>query len=397
MWMANFINKKKQDVLTSIAVRLQFGAIDVFWPNGSHDRFQGAENGPTCDVTFHSFGAMTLVLRDGKMGFCEGIIDGEISSTNLPALIEFAVLHDTYLETALRANPVRRIGLQLFHYLKRNNRTGSAKNISHHYDLGNDFYAAWLDRTMTYSSAVFKSEDDDLSQAQINKYQCLVELADIQPGDHVLEIGCGWGGFAKYVSSTVGAKVTGITISKEQYSFATQSIKEAGLEDKASLKLVDYRDLEGTFDKIVSIEMFEAVGQAYWPVYFDKISKLLKNGGRAVIQSITIDHDAFDSYRRDPDFIQRYIFPGGMLPSVPVLQGPLEQAGLKLIEENGFGLHYAKTLAQWRERFNAAWPDLATDKFDARFKRMWELYLAYCEGGFRGGIIDVKQMLLMHR
>jgi cyclopropane-fatty-acyl-phospholipid synthase len=250
---------------------------------------------------------------------------------------------------------------------------------------------------MTYSSAVFKNDDDDLSMAQINKYQCLAELADIKPDDHVLEIGCGWGGFAKYVTSTIGAKVTGITISKEQHAFAQRSIHEAGLADRADVRLVDYRELDGKFDKIVSIEMFEAVGQAYWETYFSAVSSLLKRGGRAAIQSITIDDAAFGAYRRDPDFIQRYIFPGGMLPSLPVLQSPLQSAGLELVEEHGYGLHYARTLAQWRERFNEAWPELATGKFDARFKRMWELYLAYCEGGFRGGIIDVKQMLLMHR
>jgi cyclopropane-fatty-acyl-phospholipid synthase len=231
----------------------------------------------------------------------------------------------------------------------------------------------------------------------MNKYKCLAELADIKPGDHVLEIGCGWGGFARYVASTIGARVTGITISKEQYEFAKRSLFEAGLNEKADLRLIDYRDLQGSYDKIVSIEMFEAVGEAYWPTYFERVAHLLKKGGRAAIQSITIDHSAFDTYKRDPDFIQRYIFPGGMLPSLPVLEAPLSKAGLTLVKETGYGLHYAKTLAEWRERFNAAWPELAEGRFDTRFKRMWELYLAYCEGGFRGGMIDVKQMLLMHK
>ena len=397
MGVAGFFDNRKQDVLAAIVARTQFGEICITWPDGSVHTYMGGAPGPSCDVKFHSMNAVSRVLRDGKMGFCEAIIDGEVTSTDLPKLVEFAVLHDSYLEVALKANPMRRLGLKLFHLLRRNNKAGSVRNISYHYDLGNDFYGAWLDRTMTYSSAVFKNDDDDLSKAQINKYQCLAELADIKPDDHVLEIGCGWGGFAKYVTSTIGAKVTGITISKEQHAFAQRSIHEAGLADRADVRLVDYRELDGKFDKIVSIEMFEAVGQAYWETYFSAVSSLLKRGGRAAIQSITIDDAAFDAYRRDPDFIQRYIFPGGMLPSLPVLQSPLQSAGLELVEEHGYGLHYARTLAQWRERFNEVWPELATGKFDARFKRMWELYLAYCEGGFRGGIIDVKQMLLMHR
>ena len=397
MGVAGFFDNRKQDVLAAIVARTQCGEICITWPDGSLQTYMGGAPGPCCDVKFHSMNAVSRVLRDGKMGFCEAIIDGEVTSTDLPKLVEFAVLHDSYLEVALKANPMRRLGLKLFHLLRRNNKAGSVRNISYHYDLGNDFYGAWLDRTMTYSSAVFKNDDDDLSKAQINKYQCLAELADIKPDDHVLEIGCGWGGFAKYVTSTIGAKVTGITISREQHAFAQRSIHEAGLADRADVRLVDYRELDGKFDKIVSIEMFEAVGQAYWETYFSAVSSLLKRGGRAAIQSITIDDAAFDAYRRDPDFIQRYIFPGGMLPSLPVLQSPLQSAGLELVEEHGYGLHYARTLAQWRERFNEAWPELATGKFDARFKRMWELYLAYCEGGFRGGIIDVKQMLLMHR
>ena len=397
MSLVSFFDDRKQDVLAAIVARTQCGEICVTWPDGGLQTHVGSAPGPSCDVRFHSTQAVSRVLRDGKMGFCEAIIDGEVTSTDLPKLVEFAVLHDSYLEVALKANPMRRLGLKLFHLLRRNDKAGSVRNISYHYDLGNDFYGAWLDRTMTYSSAVFKNDDDDLSKAQINKYQCLAELADIKPCDHVLEIGCGWGGFAKYVTSTIGAKVTCITISKEQHAFAQKSIHDAGLADRADVRLVDYRELDGKFDKIVSIEMFEAVGQAYWEAYFSAVSSLLKRGGRAAIQSITIDAAAFEAYRRDPDFIQRYIFPGGMLPSLPVLQSPLRMAGLKLVEDHGYGLHYARTLAQWRKRFNEAWPKLATGKFDVRFKRMWELYLAYCEGGFRGGIIDVKQMLLMHR
>mgnify|MGYP001234431918 FL=1 len=395
--LQGFYYRRQVRFLLAILSNLHCGRLTLTLPDGSQHQFSGAMSGPDSDLTIHTESALRRLLHDGKMGFCEAFMDGEASSQSLPTLIELAVLHDKYLENALKTNIFRQAGLRLFHMLRRNNKPGSAKNIAHHYDIGNSFYQAWLDPTMTYSSAVFDSETDDLTTAQLNKYKRLAELADIQSGDRVLEIGCGWGGFAKFVSQHIGAHVTGITISQAQLAYAKASLAEAGLQNKVDLKLMDYRDLQGRFDKIVSIEMFEAVGQAYWPVYFDTISRMLKSGGRAVIQSITIDHDAFQSYRDQPDFIQRYIFPGGMLPSMPMLQTPVAQAGLELVAENGYASDYARTLQEWRARFLAAWPSLAGDKFDNRFKRMWELYLAYCEGGFRAGMIDVKQILLMHK
>ena len=395
--LKGFYYRRQVRFLLAILSNLHCGRLTLTLPDGSQHQFSGAMSGPDSDLTIHTESALRRLLHDGKMGFCEAFMDGEASSQSLPTLIELAVLHDKYLENALKTNIFRQAGLRLFHMLRRNNKLGSAKNIAHHYDIGNSFYQAWLDPTMTYSSAVFDSETDDLTTAQLNKYKRLAELADIQSGDRVLEIGCGWGGFAKFVSQHIGAHVTGITISQAQLAYAKASLAEAGLQNKVDLKLMDYRDLQGRFDKIVSIEMFEAVGQAYWPVYFDTISRMLKSGGRAVIQSITIDHDAFQSYRDQPDFIQRYIFPGGMLPSMPMLQTPVAQAGLELVAENGYASDYARTLQEWRARFLAAWPSLAGDKFDNRFKRMWELYLAYCEGGFRAGMIDVKQILLMHK
>jgi len=395
--LQGFYYRRQVRFLLVILSHLHCGRLTLTLPDGSQHQFSGAMSGPDSDLTIHTESALRRLLHDGKMGFCEAFMDGEASSQSLPTLIELAVLHDKYLENALKTNIFRQAGLRLFHMLRRNNKLGSAKNIAHHYDIGNSFYEAWLDPTMTYSSAVFDSETDDLTTAQLNKYKRLAELANIQPDDRVLEIGCGWGGFAKFVSQHIGAHVTGITISQAQLAYAKASLAEAGLQNKVDLKLMDYRDLQGRFDKIVSIEMFEAVGQAYWPVYFDTISRMLKSGGRAVIQSITIDHDAFQSYRDQPDFIQRYIFPGGTLPSMPMLQSPVAQAGLELVAENGYASDYARTLQEWRARFLAAWPSLAGDKFDNRFKRMWELYLAYCEGGFRAGMIDVKQILLMHK
>ena len=392
-----FLYRRHVDFLQTILNNLHSGRLALTLPDGSHQVFTGAMAGPDADMHIHTGAALRRLLYDGKMGFCEAFMDGEVSSQSLPQLIELAVLHDKYLENALKTNRFKQAGLRLFHLLRRNSKQGSAKNIAHHYDIGNSFYEAWLDPTMTYSSAVFDSESDDLTTAQLNKYKRLADLADIQPGDRVLEIGCGWGGFAKYVSEQIGAHVTGITISKAQLAYAKSRLADAGLDDRVDLKLMDYRDLQGRFDKIVSIEMFEAVGQDYWPTYFATIARMLQSGGRAVIQSITIDHGAFQSYRDQPDFIQRYIFPGGMLPSMPMLETPVARAGLELVAEQGYAPHYARTLQEWRSRFLAAWPALAGDKFDNRFKLMWELYLAYCEGGFRAGMIDVKQILLMHK
>ena len=392
-----FLYRKHVNFLQTILNNLHCGRLALTLPDGSHQIFAGEMAGPDADMHIHTGAALRRLLYDGKMGFCEAFMDGEVSSQSLPQLIELAVLHDKYLEDALKTNRFKQAGLRLFHLLRQNSKQGSAKNIAHHYDIGNSFYEAWLDPTMTYSSAVFDSESDDLTTAQLNKYKRLAALADIQPGERVLEIGCGWGGFAKYVSEQIGAHVTGITISKAQLAYAKSRLADAGLDDRVDLKLMDYRDLQGRFDKIVSIEMFEAVGQAYWPTYFATIARMLQSGGRAVIQSITIDHGAFQSYRDQPDFIQRYIFPGGMLPSMPMLETPVARAGLELVAEQGYAPHYARTLQEWRSRFLAAWPALAGDKFDNRFKLMWELYLAYCEGGFRAGMIDVKQILLMHK
>ena len=395
--MAGFWDRRKLTFLLSIFSRLEFGQLTVTLPDGAVRVFKGQKQGPHADLKINSHAALSRIFRDGKMGFCEAVMDGSVESNDMPALIELSVLHSKDVDAHMEAGFWRRQGLKLYHQLRSNTRDGSARNIAYHYDLGNEFYAAWLDGTMTYSSAVYETDSDDLSTAQTNKYRRLAELADIQPGDHVLEIGCGWGGFAKYAVEERGAHVTGITISKAQHEFASNRLAAAGLADRADVRLVDYRDVDGTFDKIVSIEMFEAVGQAYWQTYFEALSRLLKNGGRAALQAITIEEQAFEKYRANPDFIQRYIFPGGMLPSMPRLEQPVDAAGLKLVAEKGYGLDYARTLAEWRERFIAAWPSLSGKTFDMRFKRMWELYLSYCEGGFRAGQIDVKHLLFEHK
>ncbi|HVY02949.1 MAG TPA: cyclopropane-fatty-acyl-phospholipid synthase family protein, partial [Caulobacterales bacterium] len=252
--------------------------------------------------------------------------------------------------------------------------------------------AAWLDPTMTYSSAKFDSPGQDLTSAQLNKYRALAERLDLQPGDRVLEIGCGWGGFAEVAARDYGARVTGVTISNAQRDFAVQRMARLGLSDRVDIQLRDYRDVEGRFDKVASIEMFEAVGESYWPAYFRKVAEALKSGGRAALQIITIDEALFAAYRRRADFIQRYIFPGGMLPTVARLRQEAERAGLAWDAMQNFGASYADTLAHWGRRFAAKWDEIRTLGFDERFKRLWAFYLSYCEAGFRTRRTDVVQV-----
>jgi cyclopropane-fatty-acyl-phospholipid synthase len=308
--------------------------------------------------------------------------------------LEFFLGNADALQEKLTGNPVFRFVARLGHMLRRNSKSGSKRNIEYHYDLGNSFYRRWLDPTMTYSSARFAHKEQDLSSAQINKYRSLAEGIDLKPEHHLLEIGSGWGGFAEYAASEIGCRVTGITISKEQLAFARERMEKKGLGDKVDIRYQDYRDVDERFDRIASIEMFEAVGEQYWPAYFDKIRNCLKPGGKAGLQIITIADRSFAAYRRRADFIQRYIFPGGMLPSPSVLKQQVQRAGLTWAGNLEFGLDYAETLRQWRERFRAAWPDIQHQGFDERFRRMWEYYLAYCEAGFRSGNIDVTQVTL---
>jgi cyclopropane-fatty-acyl-phospholipid synthase len=279
------------------------------------------------------------------------------------------------------------------HWLNRNTKTGSRRNIHAHYDLGNAFYSKWLDRTMTYSSALFEPHDNDLSSAQTRKYRALAEQIQVGPNDHVLEIGCGWGGFAEFVAKEYGARVTGLTISTEQYNFAKQRVFDAGLADKVDIKLQDYRDETGVYDKIASIEMFEAVGREYWNTYFRQLRDRLRPGGRAGLQVITIREHLFNDYVSEQDFIRRYIFPGGMLPTPTIMKELGATVGVPLIHDRAFGLDYARTVAEWRERFISAWPSLTPLGFDERFRRIWQYYLHYCEAGFRAGTIDVRQMI----
>lgn len=376
-----------------VVMALEIGNLTIVVPDGRRFLVKGRQPGPEAELVVHDWRFVRRVLSAGTVGVGESFIAGEWSSPDVTAFLELFARNSDATEEALAARPLVRMLLHLRHLLNANTRRGSKRNISAHYDLGNAFYSAWLDRSMTYSSALYETGANDLEAAQKEKYRALARATDIRPGHRVLEVGCGWGGFAEILASEFGCHVTALTISREQHAFATKRIADAGLSEKVDVKLSDYRDETGRYDRIVSVEMFEAVGERYWPAFFQMMAKRLQPGGRAGIQVITIQDRMFPAYRRTPDFIQRHVFPGGMLPPPGALAELGRRVGLPISVERVFGLDYARTLAEWRERFRAAWPAIEPLGFDERFKRLWEFYLHYCEAGFRAGNIDVRQIV----
>jgi cyclopropane-fatty-acyl-phospholipid synthase len=375
-----------ESVLTVLLRRIDCGRLAIDLPDGRAIVHDGRRPGPQARLTLHSWRALWGLVSGGDIGFAESHIDGDWSSPDLPALMEFACANDRLAGSPL---PPAALARRLRHALNRNTRRGSRRNIAAHYDLGNDFYRQWLDDGMTYSSAIFSTDGQSLESAQEAKLARVVELLGLTDHDRVLEIGCGWGSLAEHILARTDATVTGLTLSRRQLDYATTRVANAGLGDRADLRLQDYRDVSGSFDRIVSVEMLEAVGEAYWPVYFATLRDRLRPGGRAVVQVISIAEDHFSAYRARPDFIQRYIFPGGMLPTMSAMRREIAAAGLRLSSSETFGPSYARTLAHWRHRFLRAWPVIAPLGFDARFKRLWDYYLAYCEAGFRNGSLDV--------
>lgn len=377
-------------LLDSIAT----GSLKLTTPGGAVVEFNGTGPGPSADITIHHWRAVRRMLSRGDIGFAEGYIAGDWSSTDVTALLELAALNRETIEARVRGNGVVRLYERLRHMMRANTKRGSRRNILAHYDLGNDFYREWLDPTMTYSSGIYHHPNDPLDAAQLRKYERLARRLNPGPGQHVLEIGCGWGGFATYLARTYGCRVTGITLSDEQHAFATERVAREGLSDLIDIRIQDYRDVVGTYDGIASIEMFEAVGENNWPRYFDTVRSRLADHGTAALQVITIDEARYDDYRRNADFIQRYIFPGGMLPAPSVFRARAEEAGLKLRDSFFFGVSYAKTLAEWQVRFRERWPVIEKYGFDDRFRRVWEYYLSYCQAGFSTGGINVGQFVL---
>lgn len=367
----------------------RFGALTVILPNGRTRTIGSSNTGEHAVLRLNNFKVITEAMRRGTVGFAAAYMNGDIEVDDLTALFRFFLQNRDMFESAGNGF-FRRAATDLhYHLSRRNTLEGSKKNIAEHYDLGNDFYGQWLDPSMTYSSAVFTSGDQSLEEAQLAKYRRVADMAGVTPGSSVLEIGCGWGGFAETIARDYKAHLRGITLSAEQLKFGLERLSRQGLDGFAKLVFEDYRHTEGQFDHVCSIEMIEAVGEDNWPSYFQTVHDRLKPGGTAAIQAITINEADFDGYRSGPDFIQRYIFPGGMLLTKTVMREFGEKYDLVLENVENFRLSYARTLKLWRERFLERWPMIAPLGYDETFRRKWVYYLSYCEAGFTEGSIDV--------
>ncbi len=368
--------------------RLQHGSLTLQLPDGSVQRF-GTTDGPHAAMRLNNWKLFGAALKSGDIGFAQSHIDGDWTSPDLTALLRLFIANRETLDSAIYGSWFGRLAYRLRHLLNRNNKRNSRQNIHAHYDLGNAFYDLWLDRTMNYSSALFESAEQDMVTAQHAKVRRALRMVNAQPGDRVLEIGCGWGALAEMATTEFKASLTGVTLSTEQLAFAQQR------NPTADLRLQDYRDInDGPYDAICSIEMVEAVGREYWDTYFGAVARLLKAGGQACIQSITIRDDLFQRYIAGTDFIQQFIFPGGCLPSPQEFRAAAERAGLQVIDQFHFGQDYARTLREWHERFVQQLDAVRGLGFDERFIRTWSFYLAYCEAAFAEGNTDVVQFTL---
>jgi cyclopropane-fatty-acyl-phospholipid synthase len=384
-------------LLFNLLRKLARGRLELVTPAGERLEFAGAQPGPAARLELRDWEVCGQIVRSGDIGFAECWMAGRWNTPDLTALLTLAAVNHAALEEAVYGQWWGRIADLLRQLARTNTRWQARRNIHAHYDLGNEFYARWLDPSMTYSSALFEGDlGRSLEQAQTAKYERILQRLDARPGETILEIGCGWGGFAEHAARTRGCRVHGVTISRRQLEYATARIERAGLAGRVQLTFTDYRDIAGQYDHIVSVEMIEAVGERYWPCYFETLAQRLRPGGRAVIQAITIDDALFARYRGGTDFIRRYIFPGGMLASPSAFREQARRAGLALTDAYAFGPDYAETLKRWLASFERSWPALRGAGFDERFRRLWSFYLAYCEAGFRAGTTDVYQMELCH-
>ncbi|KQP35277.1 cyclopropane-fatty-acyl-phospholipid synthase family protein [Pseudorhodoferax sp. Leaf274] len=385
-----------RQALHSQLADLACGELTVVLPHGERVLARGAAPGPQAQLVLHRWRPLLRLAAQGDLGLARAWRDGDWSTPDLVALLQFGAANDQQAGKRLQGKAWSRLLARLAHLRRGNTKRGSRENIAFHYDLGNAFYAQWLDASMLYSSALYTRPDATLEQAQAERLNRIVELVDAPQGADVLEIGCGWGALALALAQRRAARVTGLTLSTEQLAFARERALAEGCAQQLDLRLQDYRDVQGRYARIVSIEMVEAVGEAWWPTYFATLRDRLAPGGHAVLQAITIADAHFEGYRRGADFIQRYIFPGGMLPSPTALREQAARAGLVLQQELLFGDSYAATLVEWRRRFLAAWPAIEAQGFDLPFKRLWEYYLCYCEAGFRSGRVDVGLYTLRH-
>ncbi|AKC70750.1 SAM-dependent methyltransferase [Pandoraea oxalativorans] len=381
-------------VFCALLQRIRVGHLTLVAPDGSTQVFGKSNETPGATLQIRDWRACRQIMRAGDIGFAEAYIAGWIDTSDIAALLRLALRNRSTIDRSIVGSRLSRVWFRLRHALRRNSRAGSRRNIHAHYDLGNRFYGLWLDPTWTYSSALFEGDAQrSLADAQRAKYQHIVDTLGLRPGQRVLEIGCGWGGFALHAASQ-GIAVHGITLSHEQLSLAQARIADARASPLATVSLTDYRDVQGQFDAVVSIEMFEAVGQAYWTRYFNVLAERLRPSGRALIQTITIADAAFEAYRGSSDFIREFIFPGGMLPSVSRFVASARRSGLHASETMSFGLDYARTLNHWHAAFSSRIDEVRAQGFDETFIRTWRLYLKYCEAAFDERRIDVNQFLL---
>ena len=383
--------------VTGLLQKITDGTIEIRLPDGA--TLCCGQGGHSVTLEIHDWCVFDRILERGDVGFAEAWIDGLWDTPDPAALLTLLARNRSILAKAVYGQWWPLLSARIRHLFNDNTRSGSQRNIMAHYDLGNDFYARWLDPTMTYSSALFSGDEErSLEAAQRAKYRRILRRLNARPGQRILEIGCGWGGFAETAAGEAGLEVVGITLSPSQLEFARQRMTRAGLDGQVQLELRDYRDLDGEpYDHIVSIEMFEAVGERWWPSYFATLRRMLKPEGRAVVQSITIADPLFARYRKNTDFIQHYVFPGGMLPSPSRFADLAGKSGLVVREAHAFGADYARTLAEWSVRFTEQWPSIQPLGFDERFRRLWNFYLAYCRAGFASGCTDVFQFELTHR
>ena len=391
-----FIYKAADKLVFNILNRVSYGYLEITCYDGTQFKFGNHENNLKANLIIKKPNFTYNLIRGGSIGFAESYMRGEFETDNLSDLIEFTARN---IDVIYKFSGL--LDLPIINFVKnkiiKNTKSRSKENIAKHYDLGNDFFSLWLDNTLTYSGAIFKDETKNLSEAQNNKYQKLIDLIKPNNGDKVLEIGCGWGGFAEYIGKKYDVKLDCITISKKQFEYTKERIHKCGLNEKVNIEIKDYRDLSGKYNSIASIEMIEAVGQNYLDSYFKTIKGNLADGGKAAIQAITIDDNLFDRYKNKQDFIQKHIFPGGFLPNKNSINKYVSDNGLTINSYISYADHYANTLAIWNKEFNKKWDLIKKQGFDITFKRMWEFYLSYCEAGFKSKNIDLIQFSLQNK